>query len=95
MIESFAGKITEKIWKGEVVKKLPHELQEDTRDVLRVLNNIDAIEDLSFMLHLRPHKLVGDRKGVWSVRVNAKWRITFLWEERRKALTQVCLEDYH
>jgi len=95
MIESFADKTTEAIWNGVLAKKLPRALQEDARDILRLLNNISAVADLTFMPALRPHKLVGDRKGVWSVRVNAQWRITFFWNEERQALTQVRLEDYH
>lgn len=95
MIESFADKTTEKIWRGELVKKLPVSLQNDARDVLRLLNNITSIPDLSFMPGLRPHKLVGNRNGAWSVRVNAQRRVTFFWDDDRKVLTQVCMEDYH
>eukprot|EP01031_Cornospumella_fuschlensis_P010941 gene10941-13382_t len=46
-----------------------------------MLNNIKSIEDLYVMPSLRPHKLVGDRKGTWSVRVTGPWRVTFLWDE--------------
>jgi proteic killer suppression protein len=95
VIESFADKLTENIWRGQETKKLPRALQEDARDVLRILNNIKAITDLSSMPGLRSHKLVGNRKGLWSVRVNAQWRLTFFWDEDRKVLTRVCFEDYH
>ena len=36
MIESFADKNAELIWKGELAKKLPRDIQEDARDVLRI-----------------------------------------------------------
>jgi len=40
MIESFADKNATLIWKGEYAKKLPRDMQEDARDLLRILNEI-------------------------------------------------------
>lgn len=39
------------------------------------------------------HELRGDRQGVWSVRVNKNWRVTFRFEGADAVL--VNYEDYH
>ena len=39
------------------------------------------------------HPLTGDRKGTWSIKVNANWRITFEFEKTNAV--NVNLEDYH
>ena len=47
MIVSFGHKQTEKIWKGERVKKLPPEKQLIGRQKLRMINNAVDLQDLS------------------------------------------------
>ena len=42
---------------------------------------------------LKLHELKGDKKGVWSVTVQANWRITFRYYEGDAEI--VCYEDYH
>ncbi|MGV3659394.1 MAG: type II toxin-antitoxin system RelE/ParE family toxin [Prosthecobacter sp.] len=95
MIESFADKNAELIWKGEFAKKLPREIQADAREVLRILNEIKSHNDFQSMPHLRAHKLGGDRQGTWSLRITGPWRVTFLWDEARSSATVVRIEDYH
>jgi proteic killer suppression protein len=41
----------------------------------------------------RLHELKGNRKGVWSVTVQANWRITFRFENGDAEI--VNYEDYH
>jgi proteic killer suppression protein len=60
------------------------------------LNAIDAAERLED-LHLPPSNrleaLKGDRKGQYSIRVNQRWRICFIW--RGGNAEQVEIVDYH
>ena len=42
---------------------------------------------------LRLHQLTGDRRGTWSIRVSANWRLTFRFEDGEAV--DVDLEDYH
>ena len=95
MIESFADKNAALIWKGDLAKKLPRDIQEDAREVLRILNEIRSQNDFHRMPHLRAHKLVGDRDQRWSLRVRAGWRVTFFWDEEKASASQVLIEDYH
>ncbi|MCP5107914.1 MAG: plasmid maintenance system killer family protein, partial [bacterium] len=46
MIKSFRSKETEKIWLGQVSKKLPADIQNVARRKLRMLNNSNKINDL-------------------------------------------------
>ena len=39
------------------------------------------------------HPLKGDRKGTWSVTVQANWRITFRFEDGNAEVANY--EDYH
>jgi proteic killer suppression protein len=95
MIESFADKNTARIWSGEQAKKPRREIQEDAREVLRILSQIRSHNDFHRMPHLRAHKLGGNRKNRWSLRVGDGWCITFYWSEETSTASQVLLEDYH
>ena len=55
-------------------------------DVARSPRNMDAPE-------YRLHPLKGDRRGRWSVRVSANWRIVFRFEDFEAV--DVDLMDYH
>jgi proteic killer suppression protein len=38
-------------------------------------------------------KLTGDLEGFWSIRVNDRWRVTFVWDGDEPE--QVAVVDYH
>ncbi|UUX51165.1 type II toxin-antitoxin system RelE/ParE family toxin [Nisaea acidiphila] len=59
--------------------------------MLQTLNAASQPEDMNLPgFHF--HALTGDRKGTYSVRVTANWRLTFEWNS---GATNVKLEDYH
>ena len=95
MVEGFADKETAIVWRGEVSRKLPAEIQNTARETMRFLNNVSKIEHLWSIPGLKAHKLQGKRKDVWSVRINAQWRLTFRWDVDREIATEVSIEDYH
>jgi proteic killer suppression protein len=93
MIVSFASKETEKIWRGERVKKIPDEIQHIGRRKLRMLNNSHSLNDIRIPPSNRLEKLKGNRKNAYSIRINDQWRIVFRWIDH-----QVCdveIIDYH
>lgn len=57
MIISFGSKETEKIWEGEKVKKIPHEIQQIVRRKLRMINNSQNVSDLRIPPSNRLEKL--------------------------------------
>jgi proteic killer suppression protein len=60
-----------------------------------ILDAIDAAEQIGDLdvpgFHL--HRLKGDKRNLWSVRVSGNWRITFSFEDGDAHILN--LEDYH
>jgi len=93
MIVSFGSKVTEKIWQGERVKKLPLEIQQVGRRKLRMLNNSRDVNDLRIPPSNRLEKLKGNKKEFYSIRINNQWRIIFKWENNHSLEVEIL--DYH
>ena len=93
MIKSFGSKETEQIWKGIRSKKLPLEIQQIGRRKLRMINNAQTIIDLRIPPANRLKRLKGELKGIYSIRINDQWRITFSWTNNNAK--NVKIEDYH
>lgn len=93
MIKSFACKETEKIWKGEVSRRLPRDIQETARRKLRMVNNARSLQDLRVPPANRLEALKGDLEGRQSIRINDQWRICFTWRDDNAY--QVEIVDYH
>lgn len=60
-----------------------------------ILDTIDAAEHVKELdlPGLRLHRLKGDKRNLWSLRVSANWRITFQFEDGDAYILD--LEDYH
>jgi proteic killer suppression protein len=43
----------------------------------------------------RLEALSGDRRGQYSIRINAQWRICFIWPEGSDGAENVEIVDYH
>ena len=93
MTLGFGDKDTEAIWRGEMSRRLPREIQQVARRKLRMLNNAKTINDLRIPPANRLEALKGDRKGQHSIRINDQWRICFVW--RAADATDVETVDYH
>jgi len=93
MIRSFADQETEKVFNRRFSRKLPPEIQRSARRKLEVLNVAKVLQDLRVPPGNRLEKLVGDRAGQHSIRINQRWRICFLW--RRGDAYDVEIVDYH
>lgn len=93
MIESFASKETEKIFIGEVSKKLPIDIQRTARRKLLYLDDADDLQDLQAVPGNRLEKLKGDRAGQHSIHINDQWRICFEWVANKARNVEIV--DYH
>ena len=93
MIESFGDKDTEKIWKGEIVRKFPVELQQIARRKLRMLDASVNVNDLRIPPSNHLEKLGGNLKDFYSIRINKQWRIIFTWQNGRANNVEII--DYH
>jgi proteic killer suppression protein len=64
--------------------------------VERKLTQLDSAQTLDFLRSPpgnRLEKLVGDRAGQWSIRINGQWRVCFVWTEQGPA--EIEIVDYH
>ena len=93
MIESFASKETEKIFLGQVSKKLPLDIQRTARRKLIYLDDAEDLQDLRAPPGNKLEKLKGDREGQYSIRINDQWRICFEWVENKARNVEIV--DYH
>lgn len=93
MIIAFTSKETEKIWQGEVSRKLPREIQQVALRKLFMLDKAQVLNDLRIPPANRLEALKDDRKGQHSIRINDQWRICFVWTKNGADAVEIV--DYH
>jgi proteic killer suppression protein len=93
MITGFKDRETEKLWEGNVSRRLPNNIQAVARRKLRMLNNAHRLDDLRVPPANRLESLKGKRKGQYSIRINDQWRICFVWADGNA--NEVEIVDYH
>ena len=93
MIESFASEETEKIFRGQVSRKFPRDMQRTARRKLLYLDDAEDLRDLLAPPGNRLEKLKGDRTGQYSIRINQQWRICFKWSGNKAKDVEIV--DYH
>jgi len=93
LIKDFGDKETEKIWNGNISRKLPRDIQDRVRRKLRMLNNSQNINDLQIPPSNRLERLKGTMKQYHSIRINDQWRIIFKWKNENAS--DVKIVDYH
>lgn len=93
MIKAIRCSETEKIWQGEVSRRLPRDIQDVARRKLRMLNNAQTLHDLRVPPSNRLEPLKGSRSGQFSIRINAQWRICFVWQDGNAHDVEIV--DYH
>ncbi len=93
MIRGFRDRETESVWKGDVSRRLPQDIQSVARRKLRMLNNARTLNDLRVPPANRLEALHGKRKGQHSIRINDQWRICFVWKDGDAHDVEIV--DYH
>ena len=93
MIRNFADREAERIWSGQVSRRLPTDIQSVARRKLRMLNNAVSLDDLRVPPANRLEALVGDRTGQHSIRINDQWRVCFRWKDGDALDVEIV--DYH
>lgn len=92
MIESFRHKGLRHLFEDDNPKGVNPDQLRKIRQILALLDAAGAIENLN-IAHFRLHPLKGDLKGMWSMSVNANWRIVFEFVDG--VARNVDLVDYH
>lgn len=93
MIKSFKDRETQTIFTRQRSRRLPSEIQQVALRKLRMLNNARTLNDLQVPPANRLEKLVGNRGGQYSIRINERWRVCFAW--RDGDAYDVEIVDYH
>lgn len=93
MIAHFACKDTERLYRGERVRRWSEDVCRTARRKLAQLAVSTRLADLTVPPGNRLEALKGDRKGQHSIRVNDQWRLCFTW--KGDTASQVELIDYH
>jgi len=81
VIRSFKNTDTEKVWNREHVRAFGPELQRAAQKKLRLLNADSELNSVRVPPGNRVEKLVGDRAGQHSIRINDQYRICFVWND--------------
>ena len=92
MIKSFKHKGLEKFYTSGSTKGIQAKHAKKLRMQLAALDTAHLVEDLDIPGY-RLHQLKGSLKGLWSITVNANWRITFEFTDGNVYI--VNYEDYH
>jgi len=93
VIRGFRDQETEKVFKRQRSRKLPHDIQQTALRKLRMLNRAQTLQDLRVPPANRLEKLSGKRAGQHTVRINDQWRICFVWGEGDAYDVEIV--DYH
>jgi len=92
VIKSFAHKGLEKYFLVGNAAGIQAIHANKLRLILAQLDKAKVIDDMDIPA-LRLHELKGTRKGIWSVTVQANWRVTFRFVDGDAEV--VNYEDYH
>ena len=92
MIKSFKHKGLEKFYESGSTRGIQSNHAKKLRMQLAALESAHSIDDMDIPGY-RLHQLTGDRKGIWTITVNANWRLTFEFEDGNVYILNY--EDYH
>lgn len=92
MIHSFACPDTETLFKSQAVRRFRN-IERVARRKLLQLHAATELASLRVPPGNQLEALKSDRKGQHSIRVNAQWRVCFVWRE--DGAHQVEIVDYH
>ena len=93
MILSFACEETRRIFRAELSRRFPPDIQRNARRKLLALHAATELRQMAVPPGNRLESLKGDRKGWHSVRVNDQWRLCFRWREGNASGVEIV--DYH
>jgi addiction module HigA family antidote len=94
VIVTFKSDETKLIFDGFISRYYPPNIQKTALRKLLLLDAATSVNDLRVPPGNRLEKLVGERKDQYSIRINDRWRICFIWTDENNA-DRVEIVDYH
>ena len=92
MIANFRCPDTEALFYGRRIARFIN-ISAGAMRKLAILNRAATLDDLRIPPGNRLEKLLGDRKGQYSIRINDQWRVCFYFEDGRAFDVEIV--DYH
>lgn len=92
MIKSFKCLTTQNLFAGQSALRFVN-IRHVAERKLEMLHRAVTVDDLRVPPANRLEKLSGNREGQWSIRVNDRWRVCFVWHEGHA--WDVEIVDYH
>lgn len=93
-ITSIAHKGLRRLIEDGVTSGVPAAPLAKIQTIVAFLEAAPGIEAVQKLQMWKAHRLVGDRKGTWSLTVTRNWRMTFEINEQNE-IEKLDLEDYH
>jgi toxin HigB-1 len=93
MIRGFRDTETERLFRRERGSKLARPVQRAALRKLLLLDAAESLDDLRVPPGNRLEKLMGDRAGQYSIRVDDQYRVCFRWQGA--GAHDVEIVDYH
>lgn len=92
MILTFACRDTEKLFQNLSVRRFAS-VERAAQVKLKLLHAVKDVKELRIPPGNRLEALKGDRKGQYSIRINAQWRLCFVWQDGNAYNVEIV--DYH
>ena len=92
-VNRFRNDDAERLFVGEAVRRFPADVQRRARMRLQRVVAATALTDLRVPPSHRLEALRGNRQGQYSIRVNDKWRVCFVWTDQ--GAMEIEVTDYH
>ena len=93
-VPTYRDRRTERFASGEFVKEF-QAIERSADRKLRALQAATSLNDLRAIPGNRLEKLVGDRAGQYSIRINSQYRICFNWPDDETGAENIEITDYH
>ena len=92
MVRSFACRDTEALFNRQRVRRF-QQFERVAQRKLAMVNAAVILDDLRSPPGNRLERLLGDREGQHSIRINQQWRICFVWTDNGPEDVEIV--DYH
>jgi proteic killer suppression protein len=83
------------LFDGHVSRKVAADCSRVAQRKLQMLDAASVLKDLKVPPGNCLESLKGDRKGQHSIRINDRWRICFVWDDKAQSAGDVEIVDYH
>jgi proteic killer suppression protein len=93
VIRSFADRDTLRVFQRLQVKRFSFDIQRMAYRKLLIIDATESMSDLRIPPGNRLEKLIGNRDGQYSIRINEQWRLCFRW--KGNDAFDVEIADYH